>query len=157
MLRISLEKPLQYDLPESCRIKELVFPRDSYAYQFLLWQGFNHGNDVKEFEKTKQDTVMQQPHRRPELALAVTDGAGNFIAHCGCWYADATDYAYVEPVCVVPEARKQGIGRAVVSEALNRCRKLGAKEAYVLSEQEFYQRLGFEKYTKHVFYWKKER
>ena len=74
---------------------------------------------------------------------------------CGCWYLEGTDYAYVEPVCTIPEYRGKGIGKAVVLEALNRCRQMGAKRAYVILDSEFYKRIGFEQFAHYTFLWKK--
>lgn len=152
MLRIDLSKDLKHPLPTVYSIREITFPLDSYPYQLVLWKGFDHGDNMAEFEQSLQTDILLHPHGNPKLTLAVTDHSGNFLAHCGCWYAPETDYAYVEPVCVVPEYRGKGIGKAVVSEALNRCRALGAKEAYVLSDQIFYKRLGFENDSNHRFF-----
>lgn len=152
ILRLSLEKPLMWTLPETLTIREIDLERDYYQYQFVIWQGFDHGSDVVEFEKTLSAKAPGYRHMDPRLQLAVADGKGNFLAHCGCWYDPRTDYAYVEPVCVIPEYRGRGLGRAVVSEALNRCHALGAKEAYVLSEDGFYKRLGFAEDSSFWFY-----
>lgn len=50
-----------------------------------------------------------------------------------------------------------GLGKAVVCEALNRCAKLGAKSACVISNQEFYKKLGFSPYCYYTFHWKKAK
>ena len=54
---------------------------------------------------------------------------------------------YVEPVVTIPNFRGHGLGKAVVYESINRCVELGAKKAIVISNQEFYHRIGFEKYS----------
>lgn len=154
MLRISLDSPLPYALPPEFTIREVQLPEDLYAYQLVFWKGFDHGDDMAEFEKTLLSEEPQRPHMNPQLRLSAVDPQGAFAAHCGCWYDPATDYAYVEPVCTIPECRQRGLGRAVVCEALNRCRALGAREAYVLSDQEFYRRLGFQFHSHYTFYWK---
>ena len=46
------------------------------------------------------------------------------------------------------------ISKAVIYEALNRARSLGAKKAYVLSDMPFYEKLGFRKDKHFTFYWK---
>lgn len=58
------------------------------------------------------------------------------------WYSIG-DTAYVEPVATVPEHRRQGLAKAVIYEACARAKALGAKRAIVVSEQEFYFRIGF--------------
>lgn len=80
---------------------------------------------------------------------------GEWIAFCSCFYRKEVDYAYVEPVCTVPEYRGRGLGSIVVKEALRRCRDLGAKRAYVISESDFYKKLGFKEFANYTFYWKK--
>ena len=47
----------------------------------------------------------------------------------------------------IPEGYKvggMGLGRAVIYEAISRAKRLGAKRAVVLSQQEFYHRIGLE-------------
>ena len=77
-----------------------------------------------------------------------------YCAHCGLWYTEG-DTAYVEPVVTVPEHRKLGLARAVIYEACNRARNLGAKRATVLSGQAFYYRIGFE-CSSEVYRWEKQ-
>jgi Predicted acetyltransferase len=61
----------------------------------------------------------------------------------------------VEPVCTVPAFRGRGISKAVIYEALRRAKTLGAKSAYVISDMEFYRKLGFETDKTFTFWWKK--
>ena len=82
------------------------------------------------------------------------DSNGEKVAYCCLWYSDQTDYAYVEPVYTIPACRKKGIARTVVFEALKRAKELGARTAYVISDQDFYAKLGFKKKSVHTFYWK---
>lgn len=153
LLRILLEQALPYSLPEGLSIREIHLPDDRLAYKTVIWKGFDHEGDAEELQKMLEQTDDLPVHLNPQLCLAVADKDGNFLAHCGCWYDARTEYAYVEPVCVIPEWRKMGLGRAVVSEALNRCRALGAKEAYVISDQPFYHKLGFANFAHYSFYW----
>ena len=153
ILRRSLDWNMDYELPDGFTIREIHFPEDNLAYQTVIWKGFDHEGDQAELEKMLYNK-MTPPHREPNLCLAVVDGTGEFAAHCTCWYDKRTDYAYVEPVCTIPKYRGMGLGKAVVLEALNRCRNLGAKEAFVISEQDFYKKLGFEAHSHYTFYWK---
>lgn len=158
IFRISLDNQLQYELSSDYLIKEVVLPKDEYQYKMVLWKGFDHGDDIKEFEQSliAEGTLDEAayPHRKPSLSLSVMDETGRHLAHCTCWYDSSTDYAYVEPVCTIPQYRGKGLGRAVVCEALNRCRSLGAKQAFVISNEKFYRNLGFEAESHYTFYWK---
>ncbi|MBQ5515061.1 MAG: GNAT family N-acetyltransferase [Oscillospiraceae bacterium] len=55
----------------------------------------------------------------------------------------------------MPAYRGRGAAKALLYEALNRARALGAKRAYVISDQVFYEKLGFRKDRTFSFYWKK--
>ena len=79
----------------------------------------------------------------PDLCILVDAPNGDYAAHCGVWCIPDSEYAYVEPVFTLPEYRKLGLGKAAVLEGVNRCGKLGAKQAYVLSSQQFYYNIGF--------------
>ncbi|HCA04796.1 MAG TPA: GNAT family N-acetyltransferase, partial [Ruminococcaceae bacterium] len=79
---------------------------------------------------------------------------GEYVSYCCLWYSDKTDYAYVEPVCTVPSCRGKGVAKAVIYEALNRAKSLGAKKAYVLSDMPFYKQLGFTADKHFSFLWK---
>ena len=146
-----LREPLDYEFPSGFSIREISFPEDNLAYQTVIWKGFDHEGDQAELEKMLANKVLP-PNRRPELCLAVVDQNGEFAAHCTCWHDARTDYAYVEPVCTIPTYRGRGLGKAVVLEALRRCKTLGAKQAFVISDQVFYKKLGFEKYAQYLFY-----
>jgi len=150
-----LQDALMYELPAGFTIREIHFPEDALAYKKVIYKGFDHEGDQAEWERMLQSTAPLPPHLEPRLCLAVSNGCGELFAHCTCWYENQTDYAYIEPVCTVPQYRGHGLARAVVSEALNRCRSFGAREAMVLSDQSFYQHLGFVPMKGYTFYWKK--
>lgn len=155
IMRIPLDQPLSYTLPKGFSIHEIRLPSDRLAYKMMIWKGFDHEGDMQELQMMLDQTDDQPVHLNPQLCLAIANESGEFVAHCGCWYDAQTDYACIEPVCTIPSSRKLGLGRAVVSEALNRSRALGAKEAFVGSNQVFYERLGFSSFTHFTYYWKK--
>jgi len=143
----------QHRLPEGFSICQTHFPEDNLAYQTVIWKGFDHGDDPAELERMLSSSAPLPVHRRPELCLSVRSPEGEFAAHCTCWYDSRTDYAYVEPLCTVPEYRGMGLGSAVLAEALNRCARLGAARAYVISDMDYYKRFGFAPCAHYTFYW----
>ena len=57
----------------------------------------------------------------------------------------------------MPNVRDDGMpdhprGAALLSEAFNRAKALGAKTAYVISDLPFYEKLGFETVQLYTFY-----
>lgn len=150
---ISLEKEFNYVLPKEIKIEEVNFG-DAYELSFAIFQGFNHGNDEEEFKKDYQEPIWRK-HQNPYLQLKALNENNKIVGYCGFWYDEKTDYAYIEPLCVIPEYRKLGIGKALIYEGLNRSRKLGAKVAFVLSDKDFYFKIGMQKEKTFNFYWKK--
>ena len=150
-----LDDSLTSCLPDGLFITEPDPVKDAEDLQWLFWQGFNHGNDYAEFQREETVAAQVRPHLNPHLGLAAADRNGELVSFCCVWYHPDTDYAYVEPVCTVPQWRGKGIARALLYESMNRARKLGAKKAYVISDQIFYEKLGFKKVKHYTFYWGK--
>lgn len=154
VMSISLNGDFPVHLPHELHFAELDPVKEPYDFQWLLWQGFDHGTDKEEFEREDRIIPQNRKHLDPYLSIAAVDESGERVAYCCLWYSEKTDYAYVEPLCVIPSYRAKGVAKAIVYEALSRARSLGAKKAYVLSDMKFYQRLGFEKEKHFSFYFK---
>lgn len=152
ILRISLQQSPACPLPEELHLESFDPAQEPERFQWLLWQGFDHGQDRAEFLRSEEIIPQKRPHLKKELSVAAVDSGGESVAYCCVWYHRAAEYAYVEPVCTIPGWRRRGAGRAVVCEALNRAAQLGAKEAFVISDQEFYRSLGFEKAFHYSFF-----
>jgi len=155
MLKIHMMmSDFSYTLTDGCFIKEFDPAEEPYQFQWILWQAFDHGNDEKEFRQKDKIVPQIRRHFNKKLSLAAADAEGTYIGYCCLWYNEETDYAYVEPVCIIPSWRGKGIGKALVYEALSRAKELGATSAWVISDMEFYKRLGFHEQSRHIFYTK---
>lgn len=158
ILEINLETTdFEYVITEEITISNVKNLDDVFNYNKVLWYGFENEGDVPEDEENiaKYRKMLSAPQNNLYLNVVAKDG-DKWSAFCGCWYDKNTDYAYVEPVCTVPEYRGKAIGKAVVLESLKRCKELGAKKAYVISNNEFYIKLGFEQHSHYTFYWYKK-
>ena len=154
IMRINLDHDLPVKAPKGLSIIELD-PKDKIQeIQWLFWQGFDHGSDREEFEREESFTPQMRPHFDPRLSLTAVNEEGEMVAYCCLWYAEHTDYAYVEPVCTIPVWRGKGVAKALLHKALNHAKALGAKQAYVLSDLPFYEKIGFENDLHYTFYWK---
>ncbi|MBR4290605.1 MAG: GNAT family N-acetyltransferase [Oscillospiraceae bacterium] len=149
VLELDLNRELRYSISDTYSISKPGFYVDDWQYQLVIHRGFDH-TDIP--EKWPDEIPALTPNENADLKVFALQG-GEYCAHCGLWYTEG-DIAYVEPVITVPQHRKQGLAKAVVYEACNRAKKLGAKRAIVLSDQEFYARIGFEA-SSGVFCWEK--
>ena len=154
VMSMELDSVLPVELPNGFRFASLDPSKEPYEFQWLLWQGFDHGTDRSAFEQAEEIIPQIRRHFQSSMSVATIDRNGEYAAYCCVWVHPKTDYAYVEPVCTVPSYRGKGVAKAVIYEALNRARLLGAKKAYVLSDMPFYEKLGFRKDRHFTFYWK---
>lgn len=149
VLQLDLNKDLSYRISEEYFISPQDFKMDNWNYQLVIHKGFDHEGiperlDDKFFEPT--------PNEISALKVFALNN-GDYCAHCGAWYTKG-DTAYIEPVVTVPQHRERGLAKAVVYEAVRRAKALGANRATVLSDQKFYDRIGFE-CSSEVYCWKK--
>ena len=156
VLWLGLDELCRTPLPEGYVFAELDPAERPEDFQWILWQGFDHGTDHEEFKRKDPIIPQCRPHLNKCLSLAVALPDGNMVAYCCVWYRTDTDYAYVEPVCTVPAHREKGLASTLLSEALTRAKALGAREAYVISDLPFYEKLGFEK-AQHYSFYRKEK
>ena len=154
ILSLPLDRALSAELPAGFITTEPDPVKDACALQWLFWQGFDHGNDRAQFEREEQIVPRIRKHFNRNLGLAAADPSGELAAICCLWYHPDTDYAYVEPVCTIPAHRGKGLAKALLCETLNRARALGAKKAYVISDLDFYTKIGFRREFSCSFYWK---
>ena len=153
---IELNKEYPINLPAGFSVETYDAQENPEEMEWLFWQGFDHGDNKEEFLKQYQKPQQKRPHFNKNLCIVIKDNQNELVASASTWYDPRTDYAYVEPVCVIPSCRKIGLGKVAVYTTINHARELGAKTAIVNSDQEFYKRLGFKKRNHYSFYWKKE-
>lgn len=129
---------LDYSMPDAYSMSPQGCVADPWQYQLVIHKGF--GNEGIP-ERWDDEFLKRIPHVNEDLkTFAIANN--EYCAHCGLWYSTGNT-AYVEPVATVPEHRKQGLAKAVVYEACTRANAFGAKRAIVISDQEFYFRIGF--------------
>ena len=149
VLSLDLSNHLEYRLPDAYTMSPQGSVADPWQYQLVIHKGFDNGGVP---EKWDYEFLKRIPHANEELkTFAIANN--EYCAHCGLWYTTG-DTAYLEPVATAPEHRKQGLAKATVYEACTRANALGAKRAIVLSDQEFYFRIGFT-LSSEVYAWEK--
>ena len=159
VMRRELDELPPAALPEGFSMKSLDPEKEGLReLQWLFWQGFDHGDDLAEFEKDYEKTMRaglrRRPHFDPALSLTAVGPDGTMAAYVCLWYDARTDYAYLEPLCSTPACRGKGLAKALVYEALRCAKALGAKRAYVISDMPFYEKLGFRIDRHYTFYHK---
>ena len=139
VLQLNLSGDVSYCIPSGFRISSPDEAINNQQWRMVIHRGFD--NEGEPAEAGKEGIEAEKHLENPEYIKVFAVRGGEYTAHCGVWY-DGGDTAYIEPVATVPEHRGKGLGKAVVFEAMSRAKKCGAKRAVVLSEQEFYFRIG---------------
>ena len=156
ILKKDIDKHYPVIVKEGLRIKNVNPYLKVDEMQWLFWQGFDHGDNKDECFAEENDNLFVRPNFEPYLSICIENKKKEMVAYCSFWYDKETDYAYLEPLCVIPSYRRQGLAKALVYELMNRVKELGSKEVYVISDQEFYKRIGFKECQTYSFYWKKK-
>lgn len=154
VMMLGLDNIIPSRIPADIVIREYNPAENPREFAWLLWQGFDHGNDQAEFESKDSPKQQLRKHLDKRLSLSAVDSSGNIVGYVCLWHSPETDYVYVEPVCTIPEFRNMGISKALLTEAFSRANKLGAKKAIVISDMDFYKKLGFVNLALFSFYWK---
>lgn len=88
--------------------------------------------------------MQSAPNFRKDLNIVVVAPDENYVSYCSMWYDDINKICYIEPVATDPDYRKMGLGKSAVLEGIRRCKDLGATQAYVATNKQFYLKIGFE-------------
>lgn len=147
VLELDLSESLEYEVSDEYSISPQEFTMDDWQYQLVIHKGFeNEGTP----DKWDDEVLTRGVNINPQLrTFAIMNN--EYCAHCGLWYTEG-DSAYVEPVVTIPDHRKKGLAKAVIYEACNRAKNLGAKRATVISDQNFYYKIGF-KCSSEIYCW----
>ncbi len=143
VLDLTVARP--YAVPQGYRVSCQAEGIDIARFNRCLWDGFDHDGPAPDDEESLRwrRSSLSAPSHLPELNTFVIAPDGEYASYCGIFYDPATDFLLVEPVCTQARHRRKGCGRAAVLAAVTRAATLGARVAYVGSDQQFYYDLGF--------------
>ncbi|MBQ8202345.1 MAG: GNAT family N-acetyltransferase [Clostridia bacterium] len=134
--------PMDYPLPEGYHFA--TAPLDPAKCSECCWKGFNHEDEGPWDGKYESAlSLMAAPHATHDLAVAVENGAGEYVCYAGMWWTPENKLAYMEPLCTVPEHRRKGLAAAALSELYRRTKALGATHMTGGGDP-FYDKVGFE-------------
>jgi GNAT superfamily N-acetyltransferase len=74
---------------------------------------------------------VRSPLYRRDLDIVAVAPDGQVAAYCVLWYDDVTRTGLFDPVAVMPEYQRRGLGRAIMVEAMRRAKHMGATLATV--------------------------
>jgi GNAT superfamily N-acetyltransferase len=96
-----------------------------------------------EYDTDARRHMFSGPNCRPELGRVVIAPDGEYACMAGMWLDEVNRYAYLEPLCTVPEHRRRGLAAHALTEAMRATAALGAEYCFG-GVVDFYTALGFE-------------
>lgn len=136
-----------YSEPEEVVLPKGFTIRDGRTVaSFYTALAHNHSfryNQVSDKGERGFEKIRKMPDYRPELDLVVFDPEGQPAGFANFWISDTSDIAVLEPLGVVWWHRRLGLGKALITEGINRTRAHGCTQL-IGGDQPFYWTLGFE-------------
>ena len=125
-------------------------PADAPAVQAIIGDAFPEVDGVV-IEVGLNDELRRDPDRIPELCL-VAERDGALVGQVTCSYGVLTDPARgapvrplpgIGPVAVRPADQGTGVGRALMTDLIERVTRAGELALVLLGDPDFYGRFGF--------------
>jgi ribosomal protein S18 acetylase RimI-like enzyme len=96
------------------------------------WRAFHPDEPDENYEGWEwYHNIQRTPMYRRDLDIVAAAPTGEIAGFCTIWYDDVTRNGFFEPVGVVPEHQRRGLGKAVMCEGLRRLKRMGADMATV--------------------------
>lgn len=132
---------------------------DASGYVELHRAAFN----TKNMSVDWRERTLKYPGYRPDLDLVAVNSEGKLVAFCIGWACEVRDHklGQIEPIGVLPEFQKMGLGRAILLENLRRMHESGIEtifidaESYNPASQHLYESVGFREVSRVVKYFRR--
>lgn len=148
-----LSEPVESQaVPSGFTVRSLGDKDELPARSWASWRAFHPASPDSDYEGWSWYLNVQKAplYRRDLDIVSVADG-GQIASFCTVWFDEDTRTGAFEPVGTPPEYQRRGLGKAVMTEGLNRLLSLGATMATVSSytppAHALYTSMGFEEYS----------
>lgn len=157
--RIKLTDKIGINLPDGYEIKSL---EDDITYyeKFECFVKAFHPNEEVDKELPPSVIKLTEANLYQAKLDIVVQHKGETVCSVGTvWYDPINNYGMIEPVGTHASHQRKGLGKAIISECINRMVDIGAEYVYVESYGDkryaFYSSVGFRLFDKD-YYWTKE-
>ena len=119
-------------IPEGFDIRSLGTAEELPSRSWASWRAFHPNEPDEKYEGWEWYlNIQKQPMYRRDLDIVAVAPDGEIAGFCTIWYDDVTRTACYEPVGVMPEYHKRGLGKAMLTEGLHRLKRMGAVRVFV--------------------------
>lgn len=126
--------------------------QDKEAIETVICQAFEHQEDGEQREAVIVNSLRDSGALSLSLVALMNEVLVGHIAFSRVTIDDHDlGWFGLDPVSVLPEKQKQGIGQALVRKGLEELKSLGAQGCVVLGDPRYYKKFGFQKHPQLVF------
>jgi len=141
-------------LPEGFKIRPVRDDEDLLNKHKCHSAAFNLGD---RYDEDSFSLLSEAPGYDREMDLIIECG-NRFAGNCQGWYDSVNRRGTIEPLGIVPDFQKMGLGKAIVYETFRRLRDRGAEKIDMVSSEDnraFYESVGYSVAAKKHTYGKK--
>lgn len=147
-------------LPKGFRIRPLAGEGEVEDYVAAHHAASGSTNMTADWRRA----TLRDSHYVADLDLVAVGPDDGVVAFCVCWITPPLDdlngsrVAQIEPLGVLPDYQRMGVGRALLMEVFRRAKELGAQsievdaESYNEASQHTYNSVGFQPVFEAPFY-----
>lgn len=122
----------EVSISKGFEIRSLGNAEELPSRSWASWRAFHPDEPDEDYEGWEWYlNIQKQPLYRRDLDIVAVAPGGEIAGFCTIWYDDVTRTGYYEPVGVVPEYHKRGLGKAMLTEGLRRLKRMGAVREFV--------------------------
>lgn len=147
------------EVPKGFQVTSLESVYNFNKLNWLLWKALNYAGEPPAYD---DDVYLPIKHAwfdyRKDICTVILAPDGSYVGFCGLWFDERTKAAYIEPLVRDDQYTNIGIGRRLIYESLELCKKLQAGTIFTVPTEksiQFYKNVGF-KHKANQNYWIKK-
>lgn len=147
------------EVPKGFQVASLESVYNFNKLNRLFWKALNYAGEPPAYD---DDVYLPIKHAwfdyRKDICTVILAPDGSYAGFCGLWFDERTKVAYIEPLVRDSKYTNMGIGRRLIYETLEWCRKLQAGTIFTVPNEksiQFYKSVGFKQKVDQNYWIKK--
>lgn len=119
-------------IPDGYTVRAIGDIEELPSRSWTSWRAFHPDEPDENYQGWEWSLNWQRaPLYRRDLDIVAVTPDAQLVAYCVFWFDDVIRTGLFEPVAVMPEHQRRGLGTAIMIEAMQRAKRMGATLATV--------------------------